>query len=191
MYEIHAPYTRQASHSSPPSMAAACGNYAAHRGRCWHKRYPARSTTRATLTNATKGLAQRVKSEATQSLDITLSRGEFINIDGPGGIVIGTITDHAARQRLLASQPFRDCKFGCTGWMAYSQLGRTLPFDSSEQVSGHARALLSSAATPDSSCIIRFHYLGQTLPDKHSSPDLDIICLSQRTGALVYEFRAA
>ena len=142
-------------------------------------------------TNATKELAQRVKSEATQSLDITLSRGEFINIDGPGGIVIGTITDHAARQRLLASQLFRDCAFGCTGWMAYSQLGRTLPLDSSEQVSGHARALLSSAAAPDSSCIIRFHYLGQTLPDKHSSPDLDIICLSQRTGAFVYEFRAA
>lgn len=142
-------------------------------------------------TNATKELARRVKSEATQSLDIALSRGEFINIDGPGGIVIGTITDHAARQRLLANQPFRDCKFGCTGWMAYSQLGRTLPLDSSEQVSGHARALLSSATTPDSSCIIRFHHLGQTLPDKHGSPDLDIICLSQRTGAFVYEFRAA
>lgn len=142
-------------------------------------------------TNATKELAQRVKSEATQSLDITLSRGEFINIDGPGGIVIGTITDHAARQRLLASQPFRNCTFGCTGWMAYSRLGRTLPLDSSEHVSGHARTLLSSATTPDSSCIIRFHYLGQTLPDKHGSPDLDIICLSQRTGALVYEFRAA
>lgn len=144
-------------------------------------------------TNATKELAQRerVKSAATQSLDITLSRGEFINIDGTGGIVIGTITDHATRQRLLASQPFRDCAFGCTGWMAYSRLGRTLPLDSSEQVSGHARTLLSSAAVPDSSCIIRFHYLGQTLPDKHSSPDLDIICLSQRTGAFVYEFRAA
>ena len=142
-------------------------------------------------TNATKELTQRVKSEATQSLDITLSRGEFINIDGPGGIVIGTITDHAARQRLLASQPFHDCKFGCTGWMAYSQLGRTLPLDSSEHVSGHARTLLSSAAAPDSSCIIRFHYLGQTLPDKHGSPDLDIICLSQKTGAFVYEFRAA
>ena len=81
-------------------------------------------------TNATKELAQRVKSEVTQSLDITLSRGEFINIDGPGGIVIGTITDHAARQRLLVSQPFRDCTFGCTGWMAYSRLGRTLPLDS-------------------------------------------------------------
>ena len=142
-------------------------------------------------TNATKELARRVKSEATQSLDITLSRGEFINIDGPGGIVIGTITDHAARQRLLVSQPFRDCTFGCTGWMAYSRLGRTLPLDSSEQVSGHARVLLNSAATPDSSCIIRFHYLGQPLPDKHGSPDLDIICLSQRTGAFVYEFRAA
>lgn len=142
-------------------------------------------------TNATKELAQRVKSEATQSLDITLSRGEFINIDGPGGIVIGTITDAAVRQHLLASQPFRDCKFGCTGWMAYSQLGRTLPLDSSEKVSGHARTLLSSATAPDSSCIIRFHYLGQTLPDKHGSPDLGIICLSQRTGALVYEFRAA
>lgn len=142
-------------------------------------------------TNATKELAQRVKSEATQSLDITLSRGEFINIDGPGGIVIGTITDHAARQRLLASQPFRDCAFGCTGWMAYSRLKRTLPLDSSEQVSGHARTLLNSAAAPDSSCIIRFHYLGQTLPNKHGSPDLDIICLSQRTGAFVYEFRAA
>ena len=142
-------------------------------------------------TNATKELAQRVKSEATQSLDITLSRGEFINIDGPGGIVIGTITDHAARQRLLASQPFRDCTFGCTGWMAYSRLGRTLPLDSSEHVSGHARTLLSSATTPDSSCIIRFHYLGQPLPDKHGSPNLDIICLSLRTGALVYEFRAA
>ncbi len=142
-------------------------------------------------TNATKELAQRVKSEFTQSLDITLSRGEFINIDGPGGIVIGTITDHAARQRLLASQPFRDCAFGCTGWMAYSQLGRTLPLEPSEHVSGHARTLLSSAAAPDSSCIIRFHYLGQTLPDKHGSPDLGIICLSQRTGALVYEFRAA
>lgn len=142
-------------------------------------------------TNAAKELAQRVKSEATQSLDITLSRGEFINIDGPGGIVIGTITDAAIRQHLLASQPFRDCKFGCTGWMAYSQLGRTLPLDSSEKASGHARTLLSSATTPDSSCIIRFHYLGQTLPDKHSSPDLDIICLSQRTGAFVYEFRAA
>ena len=142
-------------------------------------------------TNATKELSQRVKSEATQSLDITLSRGEFINIDGPGGIVIGTITDTAVRQRLLASQPFRDCTFGCTGWMAYSQLGRTLPLEPLEQVSGHARALLNSAATPDSSCIIRFHYLGQTLPDKHSSPDLDIICLSQRTGAFVYEFRAA
>ena len=142
-------------------------------------------------TNATKELTQRVKSEATQSLDITLSRGEFINIDGPGGIIIGTITDHAARQRLLASQPFRDCAFGCTGWMAYSQLGRTLPLDSSEKVSGHARTLLSSAAAPDSSCIIRFHYLGQTLPDKHGSPDLGIICLSQRTGALVDEFRAA
>ena len=142
-------------------------------------------------TNATKELTQRVKSEATQSLDITLSRGEFINIDGPGGIVIGTITDHAARQRLLASQPFRDCTFGCTGWMAYSRLGRTLPLDSSEHVSGHARTLLSSATTPDSSCIIRFHYLGQTLPDKHGSPDLDIICLSQKTGAFVYEFRAA
>lgn len=111
-------------------------------------------------TNATKELSQRVKSEATQSLDIALSRGEFINIDGPGGVVIGTITDRSARQRLLASQPFRDCKFGCTGWMAYSQLGRTLPLDSSEKVSGHARALLSSAATPDSSCIIRFHHLG-------------------------------
>ena len=142
-------------------------------------------------TNATKELSQRVKSEATQSLDITLSRGEFINIDGPGGIVIGTITDAAARQRLLASQPFRDCKFSCTGWMAYSRLERTLPLDSSEHISSHARALLSSAAAPDSSCIIRFHYLGQTLPDKHSSPDLDIICLSQRTGAFVYEFRAA
>ena len=142
-------------------------------------------------TNTTKELARRVKSEATQSLDITLSRGEFINIDGPGGIVIGTITDHAARQRLLASQPFRDCTFGCTGWMAYSQLGRTLPLEPSEHVSGHARTLLSSAAAPDSSCIIRFHYLGQTLPDKHGSPDLGIICLSQRTGALVYEFRAA
>ena len=142
-------------------------------------------------TNATKELTQRVKSEATQSLNITLSRGEFINIDGPGGIVIGTITDHAARQRLLVSQPFRDCTFGCTGWMAYSRLGRTLPLDSSEQVSGHARVLLNSAATPDSSCIIRFHYLGQPLPDKHGSPDLDIICLSQRTGAFVYEFRAA
>ncbi len=142
-------------------------------------------------TNATKELAQRVKSEATQSLDITLSRGEFINIDGPGGIVIGTITDHAARQRLLASQPFRDCKFGCTGWMAYSRLGRTLPLDSSEQMSGHARTLLSSAAASDSSCIIRFYYLGQTLPDKHSSPNLDVICLSQKTGAFVYEFRAA
>ena len=142
-------------------------------------------------TNATKELAQRVKSEATQSLDITLSRGEFINIDGPGGIVIGTITDHAARQRLLASQPFRNCAFGCTGWITYSRLERTLPLDSSEKVSGHARALLSSAAAPDSSCIIRFHHLGQTLPDKHGSPDLGIICLSQRTGALVYEFRAA
>lgn len=142
-------------------------------------------------TNATKELAQQVKSEGTQSLDIALSRGEFINIDGPGGIVIGTITDHAARQRLLANQPFRDCKFGCTGWMAYSQLGRTLPLDSSEQVSGHARALLSSATTPDSSCIIRFHHLGQTLPDKHGSPDLDIICLSPKTGTFVYEFRAA
>lgn len=75
--------------------------------------------------------------------------------------------------------------------MAYSRLERTLPLDSSEKVSDHARALLSSAATPDSSCIIRFHYLGQTLPDKHGSPDLDIICLSQRTGAFVYEFRAA
>ena len=142
-------------------------------------------------TNATKELTQRVKSEATQSLDITLSRGEFINIDGPGGIVIGTITDHAARQRLLASQPFRNCAFGCTEWMAYSQLGRTLPLDSSEHISGHAHALLSSAAASDSSCIIRFHYLGQTLPDKHGSPDLDIICLSQKTGAFVYEFRAA
>ena len=142
-------------------------------------------------TNATKELSQRVKSEATQSLDIALSRGEFINIDGPGGIVIGAITDHAARQRLLASQPFRDCKFGCTGWMAYSQLGRTLPLKPSEHVSGHAHALLSSVATPDSSCIIRFHHLGQPFPDKHSSPDLDIICLSQRTGAFVYEFRAA
>ena len=142
-------------------------------------------------TNATKELTQRVKSEATQSLDITLSRGEFINIDGPGGIVIGTITDHAARQRLLASQPFRNCAFGCTGWITYSRLERTLPLDSSEKVSGHARALLSSAAAPDSSCIIRFHHLGQTLPDKHGSPDLGIICLSQRTGALVYEFRAA
>lgn len=142
-------------------------------------------------TNATKELAQRVKSEATQSLDITLSRGEFINIDGPGGIVIGTITDHAARQRLLASQPFRDCTFGCTGWMAYSRLGRTLPLEPSEHVSGTAHTLLNSATTPDSLCIIRFHYLGQTLPDKHGSPDLDIICLSQRTGAFVYEFRAA
>lgn len=142
-------------------------------------------------TNATKELSQRVKSEATQSLDITLSRGEFINIDGPGGIVIGTITDAAARQRLLASQPFRDCKFGCTGWMAYSQLERTLPLEPSEHVSGTAYTLLNSATTPDSSCIIRFHYLGQTLPDKHSSPDLDIICLSPKTGAFVYEFRAA
>ena len=142
-------------------------------------------------TNATKELAQRVKSEATQPLDIALSRGEFINIDGPGGIVIGTITDHAARQRLLASQPFRDCKFGCTGWMAYSRLGSTLPLDSSEHISGHAHTLLSSATTPDSSCIIRFHHLGQTLLDKHSSPDLDIICLSPKTGAFVYEFRAA
>lgn len=142
-------------------------------------------------TNATKELAQRVKREATQSLDITLSCGEFINIDGPGGIVIGTTTDAAVRQHLLASQPFRDCKFGCTGWMAYSQLGRTLPLEPSEHISGHARTLLSSATTPDSSCIIRFHYLGQALPDKHSSPDLDIICLSQRTGAFVYEFRAA
>ena len=142
-------------------------------------------------TNATKELAQQVKSEATQSLDITLSRGEFINIDGPGGIVIGTITDHATRQHLLASQPFRNCTFGCTGWMAYSRLGRTLPLDSSEKVSGHARTLLNLAAAPDSSCIIRFHYLGQPLPDKHGSPDLDIICLSQRTGAFVYEFRAA
>ncbi len=142
-------------------------------------------------TNATKELSQRVKSEATQSLDITLSRGEFINIDGPGGIVIGTITDAAARQRLLASQPFRDCTFGCTGWMAYSQLGHTLPLEPSEHVSGHARTLLDLAAAPDSSCIIRFHYLGQALPDKHSSSDLDIICLSQRTGAFVYEFRTA
>ena len=142
-------------------------------------------------TNATKELSQRAKSEATQSLDITLSRGEFINIDGPGGIVIGTITDHTARQRLLASQPFRNCKFGCTGWITYSRLERTSPLDSSEKVSGHARTLLSSATAPDSSCIIRFHYLGQTLPDKHGSPDLGIICLSQRTGAFVYEFRAA
>ncbi len=90
-----------------------------------------------TLDNATGRSYLLIKPEVTQSLDITLSRGEFINIDGPGGIIGIMPTAAPASAHWPAA-------FGCTGgWHIRGRLHCHLILP--EHVSGHARTLLSSA----------------------------------------------
>ena len=54
-------------------------------------------------------------------------------------VSIGTIADSTMRHRLMSTRLFRQCEHGCTGWLTYSQIGRTLPLDETERLSDRVR----------------------------------------------------
>lgn len=130
----------------------------------------------------------RFDHDAIRHMDVSYQSGYAIDgWDGNNGMVIGTITDKATRDRLLSIQPFTDCPHGCSGWYHY---GDNLPHHESvfrdtailgnhtippKKFRDQARAAISS----DNRCVARYSSSHRTN---------DVFCFSPSSGAFVYEF---
>lgn len=134
----------------------------------------------------------RFDHDAIRHMDVSYQSGYATKAwDGKDGLVIGTITDKATRDRLLGMQPFTDCPHGCSGW----HNGRDRRSQSREDkyyfgligsrdIPKSYRAQFDTASTGDSRCVKRYTKRG-------ASNDVvisDAFCFSPNSGVFVYQF---